>query len=89
MRTDVFHAVQDAADYIARSGEKLSGEEQRLIDKMVLEGKRAGLALPVDKRTQLLDLKKQISQVELEFSVSWFLCHVALVVCSHATEKLQ
>jgi Zn-dependent oligopeptidase len=89
MRTDVYHAVQDAAESIARSGEKLSSEEQRLVDKMVLEGKRAGLALPEDKRTQLLDLKKELSQVELDFTVSRFRCHVAPVACSPVTEKLQ
>ncbi|KAI6124381.1 hypothetical protein EV401DRAFT_1187749 [Pisolithus croceorrhizus] len=40
---------------------------QRLVKKMVLDGKRAGLALPEEDRTQLMALQKELSQVAVEF----------------------
>ncbi|TRM63928.1 hypothetical protein BD626DRAFT_547704 [Schizophyllum amplum] len=42
------------------SGEydKLSSEDKRLVDKMILDGKRAGLALPDDKRNSLWPSKR-------------------------------
>jgi Zn-dependent oligopeptidase len=74
MRTDVYHAIQDAAGAIEQSGEKLGPEEQRLVDRMVLEGKRSGLALPPQEQEKVMALKKELSQVELEFSVCWSRC---------------
>ena len=70
MRIDVFRAKVAAEKNIIASGKKLSLEEQRLVDKMMLDGKRAGLALPEDQRNELTSLKKELSQVCLEFSVS-------------------
>lgn len=70
MRLDVFQAKTNALKNIKESGEwdKLSPEEQRLADKMVLDGTRAGLALPEKERAELTELKKELSQVCLEFS---------------------
>ncbi|KAF9481172.1 metallopeptidase MepB [Pholiota conissans] len=70
MRLDVFNAKVAAEKNIRESGQwdKLSPEEQRLIEKMILDGTRAGLALPEEKRTALTTLKKELSQVCLEFS---------------------
>ncbi|KAI0030424.1 metallopeptidase MepB [Vararia minispora EC-137] len=68
MRVDVFAAKTAAQKNIKASGHMLTQEEERLVDKMILDGKRAGLALPEAKRTVLTDLKKQLSQVTLEFS---------------------
>lgn len=70
MRLDVFRAKQAAEKNIKESGQKLSPEEQRLMDKMILDGKRAGLALPEKEREELTQLKKELSQTCLEFSVS-------------------
>lgn len=70
MRLDVFAAKQAAEANIKASGKKLNDEEQRLVEKMLLEGRRAGLALPEKERTELMGLKKELSQVCLEFSVS-------------------
>ncbi|KAF7346236.1 Metallopeptidase MepB [Mycena sanguinolenta] len=69
MRLDVFQAKLAAEKNIKSSGlwEKLSSEEQRLIDKMILEGKRAGLGLPEAERNTLTKLQKELSQVCLEF----------------------
>jgi metallopeptidase MepB len=71
MRIDIFDAQVAAEKNIKSSGQwdKLSAEDRRLIDKMILDGKRAGLALPAEKREKLTELKKELSQACLEFSV--------------------
>ncbi|KAB5588390.1 Metallopeptidase MepB [Ceratobasidium theobromae] len=63
MRVDVYNAQLNAQ----KKGEKLSPEEQRLVDKMILDGRRAGLALPEDKREELKKLKKELSIVCTDF----------------------
>ncbi|KAG8740405.1 hypothetical protein FRC10_004356 [Ceratobasidium sp. 414] len=63
MRVDVYNALLAAKD----KGEKLSLEEQRLVNKMIMDGKRAGLALPDDKREELMALKKELSVVCTDF----------------------
>ncbi|CCM01864.1 uncharacterized protein FIBRA_03935 [Fibroporia radiculosa] len=68
MRLDVFQAKLAAEKNIKASGETLAPEEQRLVDKMILDGKRAGLALPEKEREELTKLKKELSQASLEFS---------------------
>ena len=72
MRIDVYNAKVAAQKNIEASGKKLSPEEQRLVEKMVQDGTRAGLALPEADREQLTVWKKELSQVCLEFSVSIF-----------------
>ncbi|KAH9480466.1 Thimet oligopeptidase [Psilocybe cubensis] len=69
MRIDVFNAKVAAEKNVKESGQwdKLSPEEQRLVEKLVLDGTRAGLALPKEKRDELTNLKKELSQVCLEF----------------------
>ncbi|KAF8970809.1 metallopeptidase MepB [Flammula alnicola] len=68
MRVDVFKSKAAAEKNIKESGqwEKLSSEEQRLVEKMILDGTRAGLALPAEKQEELKILKKELSQVCLE-----------------------
>ncbi|KAG8962498.1 hypothetical protein FRC03_004183 [Tulasnella sp. 419] len=68
MRIDLFQAIKRAAANIEKSGVKLNDEEKRLVEKMLLDGKRAGLDLPEDKREELKTLKKELSQTSLEFS---------------------
>jgi metallopeptidase MepB len=70
MRLDVFKAKMAAKENAKTSGQwdKLSAEQQRLVDKMILDGTRAGLALPEEKRTELTTLNKELSQVCLEFN---------------------
>ncbi|CAE6443248.1 unnamed protein product [Rhizoctonia solani] len=63
MRVDVYNALINAQ----KKGEKLTDEEQRLVNKMILDGKRAGLDLPGDKRTELMKLKKELSVVCTDF----------------------
>jgi len=71
MRLDVFRAKSAAEKNLRESGawEKLNKEQQRLVEKMVLDGKRAGLALPEKEREELMKLKKELSQACLEFTV--------------------
>ena len=70
MRRDLFHAKQAAADNIRNSGMKLDPEEQRLVEKMVRDGERAGLALPEKAFAELSVLQKELSNACLEFKVS-------------------
>lgn len=89
MRIDVFQATTAAEKNIKSSGhwEKLTAEEQRLVEKIVLDGTRAGLALSEDKRTELTTLKKDLSQACLEFSVSNLSC--ILFYTNIPSEKFQ
>ncbi|KAJ3875744.1 hypothetical protein F5051DRAFT_333312 [Lentinula edodes] len=70
MRIDVYRAKVAAEKNLKESGqwEKLSAEEKRLVERMILDGTRAGLALPEEQRNQLTTLKKELSQLCLEFS---------------------
>ena len=70
MRLDVFQAKISAEKNMKASGdwEKLSPEAKRLVEKSILDGKRAGLDLPENERMELMALKKALSQVCLEFS---------------------
>ncbi len=70
MRLDIFRAKQAWEKNIKDSGKKLTPEEQRLVDKMIQDGTRAGLALPEKERNELMTLKKELSSTCLEFSVS-------------------
>ena len=72
MRIDVYNAKVAAQKNIEASGRKLNPEEQRLVEKMVQDGRRAGLGLPEVVRGRLTTWKKELSQVCLEFSVSLF-----------------
>lgn len=69
MRLDVFQAKVAAEKNLRESGafERLTGEQRRLVEKMILDGKRAGLALPEEEKTQLMALQKELSQVVVEF----------------------
>ncbi|KIJ54259.1 hypothetical protein M422DRAFT_154020 [Sphaerobolus stellatus SS14] len=68
MRLDIFEAIKGAAENIEKSGAQLDAEQKRLVEKMLLDGKRAGLDLPEGKRTELTNLRKELSQTSLEFS---------------------
>ncbi|KAF8580285.1 Metalloprotease [Ramaria rubella] len=68
MRVDLYDAIKGAAENIEKSKGELGAEEKRLIEKMLLDGTRAGLALPEETRKTLTDLRKELSQTCLEFS---------------------
>lgn len=61
-RVDVYEAILDAKEHVEQNGVKLNGEEKRLLDKLVLERKRNGLALSQDKRDEYVRLKQEITK---------------------------
>jgi Zn-dependent oligopeptidase len=71
MRKDVYDAKVAAKANMDASGEyaRLDGEQRRLVDKMLMDGRRAGLALPEEERAELAALRKDLSAACLEFSV--------------------
>jgi len=71
MRLDVYLAKVNAEKSIKASGRKLNPEEERLVEKLLLDGKRAGLNLPEKERKELEKLQKELSQTCVEFSVSF------------------
>jgi len=73
MRLDVYQAKVNAENNIKTSGRKSNPEEERLVEKSLLDGKRAGLDLPDKEREELEKLKKELSQTRTEFSVSFAL----------------
>ncbi|KAG9019832.1 hypothetical protein FRB90_003421 [Tulasnella sp. 427] len=68
MRLDVFQALKRAEKNIRSGGVTLAPEEERLMEKMILDGKRAGLDLSETDREELLETKKKLSETCLEFS---------------------
>jgi hypothetical protein len=57
MRLDLFQAATNAKKNIDASNKQLTPEEGRLIEKTLLDGVRAGLALPEEDRTQLTEVR--------------------------------
>ena len=88
MRIDLFRAKQAAEENIKKSGVKLDAEEQRLVEKMIQDGTRAGLALPESQRQRLTELKKELSAACLEFSVSGG-ARLSVVLAHLCAEKFQ
>lgn len=56
MRLDVFQALKRAEKNIRSGGVVLTPEEERLMEKMLLDGKRAGLDLSDTEREKLLEV---------------------------------
>lgn len=72
MREDLYKAKVTAAANLRKTGawDKLSAEQKRLVEKMLLDGKRAGLALEKkEDREKLKRLKDELSEVCLKFMV--------------------
>jgi len=70
MRLDIYQAKVNAEKNIKASGRKLNPEEERLVEKLLLDGKRSGLDLPDKERKELEKLQKELSQTCVEFNVS-------------------
>lgn len=62
----MFKAKLAAQRNIKESGKELTAEEQRLVEKLVLDGTRDGLGLLEGERNQLLKLWKELSQLSAE-----------------------
>ncbi|KZV91237.1 zincin [Exidia glandulosa HHB12029] len=69
MRVDLFEVLKDAS---TRTG-PLSGdsEDARFVEKVLLEGKRAGLELPEEQRKELELLKKELSRLCVTFQKNY------------------
>ncbi|KIJ66993.1 hypothetical protein HYDPIDRAFT_174274 [Hydnomerulius pinastri MD-312] len=71
MREDIYQAKVTAEANLRKSGawEKLSAEQKRLVEKLVLDGKRAGLALEKkEDKDRLKGLKDELSDACLKFT---------------------
>lgn len=66
MREDLYKVVAAAVKNSDLT--KLSPERQRLAEKLELDFKRHGLTLPKDKQEKLKDLKKKLSELQINFS---------------------
>lgn len=63
-REDLFLALKQ---YAAKR-DALTGESKRLVEKQLLDFRRAGLELPQEKRTEIIDLRKKLVELEAAFS---------------------
>lgn len=66
-RIDVYKALRAAEAHTKKNNVSLNAEEQRLLDRMILDRTRAGLGLPDDKREELLAVQKEIMSLEVDF----------------------
>lgn len=84
MREDLYKAKVTAEANLRKTGawNTLSAEQKRLVEKMLLDGKRAGLALEKkEDKEKLKNLKDELSDACLKFTVSgWALCAYQLGV---------
>ena len=62
-REDVYKALKAFAD----TQPKLSGEDKKLLDETMRDYRRAGLALPPEKRKEVEDLRKQLAKLGTDF----------------------
>jgi thimet oligopeptidase len=62
-REDVYKAIKA----FAGTKPKLSGEDKKLFDETLRDYRRAGLALPPDKRKEVEDLRKQLARLGTDF----------------------
>lgn len=56
-RLDVFEAMVDAKEHTEKEGIKLEAEEQRLLDRLLMDRTRNGLALPEKERAKYLEVR--------------------------------
>ena len=84
MREDLYAAKVTAEANLRKTGawDALSAEQKRLVEKMLLDGKRAGLALEKkEDKEKLKALKDELSDACLKFTVGgWALCVCELIV---------
>lgn len=68
MRRDVYDAVQDAASRIRALELVLDPEDQRFVDKLLLQYARDGFNLPNDQRGIVAALKEELGCIQVEFN---------------------
>lgn len=68
MRPDLFQTFVDARENALKDdGDKLTSEDRRYMDKVILDGKRAGLALSEDDRVKYKQLQKDLDALKVEY----------------------
>ena len=89
MREDVYKAKVTAANLHKMGAcDALSAEQKQPVDKMLLDGKRAGLALEKKEDKELLKrLKDDLSDACLKFTVCTFLCGYHRWSLKHASSR--
>src|SRR2546430_6072925 len=65
-REDVYKALKAFAD----TKPNLSGEDKKLFDETMRDYRRAGLALPPEKRKEVEDLRKQLAKLGTDFDTN-------------------
>ena len=73
MHFSVYQAMINAEKNIKTSGRVLTPEEARLVEKSMLDAKRAGLDLAKEKREELEKLQKEEQKAVANFIVSFIL----------------
>jgi len=68
-REDVYNALRDCKDNLQKSGafSKLRPIDHRLIEKIIEEFERNGLALDAEKRSKLKEIKQKLSEKSIVF----------------------
>ena len=66
MRKDIFDNI--VAFSLTDDAKALDPELARFVEKSVIEGRRNGLHLPEDKRLEIKDIKKRISDLGVDFN---------------------
>lgn len=72
LRVDIQDAKIVAEKNIRSSGDwdRLTPEERRLLEKLLLDGKRRGQSLPKEAQEEIVTIKKQLSDLITEYDVS-------------------
>ena len=68
MRKDIFDRLCDLKEQVTE--DSLTKEEKRFLDDEILDGKRNGLHLSADIRSEVESIKKQISKLAIDFSTN-------------------
>ena len=71
MRPDVHQAKLNAQKNIQDSGRILTPEQELLVERSILDGKRAGADLDEKKRNELMELRVELTTLENKFNVSF------------------
>lgn len=61
---DLYHAIKAYAD----TNPSLAGERARLLEHTMRDYKRAGMELPPEQRERLIELEKEMNELQIQFS---------------------
>ena len=60
-------ALYDAVRGYAETEPRLTGEQHRLLERTLRDFRRAGMALPADKRAELIEIQKELTRLSIDF----------------------